>query len=149
MLETLRKIFEYDGWALDRSIETVEASDHGKAADLITHVVLAEKIWLLRLRGEDSSAVAPFQDLSLRQAIQLASEIHLQFAEYLRSLTEADLHSLVTYKNTKGVEFTTPVLDILLHVGLHSTYHRGQIAWLVRDGGGTAVNTDYITFTRL
>lgn len=149
MLETLRKIFEYDVWALDRSIETVKASDQRKAVDLIAHILLAERIWLLRLKGEDSSAVAPFQDLSLEQAIQLASDIHKQFAEYLRSLTEIDLLSQVTYKNTKGVEFTTSVLDILLHVGFHSTYHRGQTAWLVRDGGGTAVNTDYITFTRL
>lgn len=149
MLETLRKIFEYDVWALDRSIETVKASDQRKAVDLIAHILLAERIWLLRLKGEDSSAVAPFQDLSLEQAIQLASDIHKQFAEYLSSLTEIDLLSQVTYKNTKGVEFTTSVLDILLHVGFHSTYHRGQTAWLVRDGGGTAVNTDYITFTRL
>jgi uncharacterized damage-inducible protein DinB len=41
------------------------------------------------------------------------------------------------------------VKDILTHVGLHGVYHRGQIALLARQGGGTAVATDYIIYTRL
>jgi uncharacterized damage-inducible protein DinB len=34
-------------------------------------------------------------------------------------------------------------------VGLHGVYHRGQVALLVRQGGGTASPTDYIIFTRV
>jgi uncharacterized damage-inducible protein DinB len=37
----------------------------------------------------------------------------------------------------------------LMHVALHGAYHRGQIAQVIRQGGGEPVNTDFITFQRL
>ena len=39
--------------------------------------------------------------------------------------------------------------EILMHVAFHSAYHRGQIALLLRQAKNNALNTDYITFTRL
>jgi uncharacterized damage-inducible protein DinB len=44
--------------------------------------------------------------------------------------------------------FRSQISDILLHVALHSSYHRGQIAAAVRAAGVTPVNTDFITFAR-
>jgi uncharacterized damage-inducible protein DinB len=40
------------------------------------------------------------------------------------------------------------VEDVLLHVALHGSYHRGQIAAAVRAAGGEPVNTDFVTWTR-
>jgi len=31
---------------------------------------------------------------------------------------------------------------------MHGCYHRGQVAMLIRDGGGTPAPTDYIAFVR-
>ncbi|NIP57628.1 MAG: damage-inducible protein DinB, partial [Gemmatimonadetes bacterium] len=45
-------------------------------------------------------------------------------------------------------EFRTPIGEILLHVLLHGSYHRGQIALRMRDVGEEPVNTDLITFVR-
>ena len=39
--------------------------------------------------------------------------------------------------------------DILTHLGMHSHYHRGQIAILVRRAGSTPAVTDFIVFRRL
>lgn len=63
-------------------------------------------------------------------------------------LSEADLGAVVRYRNTKGEEFATPVIDILTHVVVHGAYHRGQIAKALGRAGTRAVNTDYITFAR-
>jgi uncharacterized damage-inducible protein DinB len=52
------------------------------------------------------------------------------------------------YRNSAGVPFHTSVADMLAQAALHGSYHRGQIALLVRQGGGTPAVTDYIAFVR-
>ncbi|HEU5359182.1 MAG TPA: DinB family protein, partial [Gemmatimonadales bacterium] len=54
----------------------------------------------------------------------------------------------VTYRNSAGLEFTSTVEDILLHVALHGAYHRGQVARALREGGAVPNATDYIAFIR-
>jgi uncharacterized damage-inducible protein DinB len=40
------------------------------------------------------------------------------------------------------------VEDILLQIFLHGTYHRGQVALLLRQGEATPAPTDYIAYVR-
>jgi uncharacterized damage-inducible protein DinB len=149
MLDLFRKIFAYDEWAIERSLGSIDTSSESKALDLLSHILLAEKIWLARLNGEDSSAIPTFQQLSKEVCEETAVQLHRDYLDFIDRLLETDLDRSIVYKNTKDIEFTTPIREILMHVGFHGVYHRGQIALLVRDGGGTAVNTDFITFTRL
>jgi uncharacterized damage-inducible protein DinB len=148
MLDFYRKLFSYDEWAIARSLGTIDPVTESQAK-LLSHILLAEKIWLMRLRGEDPSSVPTFQEFSLEECRRMADELHAGYVDFIDSLTPNDLERSITYKNTKGDEFTTPINEVLTHVGLHGAYHRGQIAWLVREGGGTAINTDFITFTRI
>jgi uncharacterized damage-inducible protein DinB len=41
------------------------------------------------------------------------------------------------------------VEQIMIHLVNHSSYHRGQIAMLLRQNGFEPVNTDYITYDRV
>lgn len=116
---------------------------------MLSHILSAEKIWLLRLRGEDSWGVKVFEEFTLKECARLSDELHREYRAYLDLLTEDSLDTILAYKNTKGVEFRTSIKDILTHVAFHGAYHRGQIALLVRQGGGRAVPTDHINFTRL
>jgi len=148
MLEFLKKLFAYDEWAIARSLGSIDPSGESKAKLLLSHILLAEKIWLTRLHGEDSSSIPTFEEYPREKCQEMAVELHRGYVEFIGALTETDLTRPITYKNTKGEEFTTPIGEILAHVGLHGVYHRGQIAWLVREDGGTAVDTDFIIFTR-
>jgi uncharacterized damage-inducible protein DinB len=149
MKEFLLRLFDYDEWAISQSLSSLEAPDNPEAQLMLSHVLSAERIWLIRLKGEDSSGVKVFEGFSLEECARMAGELHTGYAEFIDSLAEEDFGRVLTYKNTKGVEFSTSIGDILTHVGLHGMYHRGQVALLVRQGGGTAVSTDYINFTRL
>ncbi|MGH9820108.1 MAG: DinB family protein [Pyrinomonadaceae bacterium] len=149
MLDYFRRLFAYDEWAIARSLGSIDGSVESEAKLLLSHILLAEKIWLVRLSGKDSSTVRTFEQLPINECEKMAADIHQWYVEFIDSLAEPDLDRPITYKNTKGVEFSTPIREILTHVGLHGVYHRGQIAWLVREGGGTAINTDFITFTRI
>ena len=56
MLETIRRLIAYGGWANARILTAVSPSlrHHQKALHLITHLLVSERIWLLRLKGEDT-----------------------------------------------------------------------------------------------
>jgi len=149
MLEYFRRLFAFDDWATKRSLSFLRDHPNVKALTALSHVLLAQKIWLLRLHDQDSSSVPTYKHQSLEACETMAIEIHNGYVEFLNGIQESGLDRSITYKNTKGVEFQTSIRDILMHVALHSVYHRGQAASFVRTGGGEPLNTDYITFTRL
>src|ERR1700730_10036313 len=150
MLEKIHKLFNYDKWAIDRILGSFKSNSamNQRALNLLAHLLLAEEIWLLRLKGIDTSKINKSPELSVRECESLAIELNAAYAEFLSSLKDGDLGSAVTYKNFAGKEFQTPLQDILMHVALHGVYHRGQIALVVRGEGGKPVDTDFITFVR-
>ena len=137
------------GWADERVIGALAEcpAAQAEALPLLSHLLAAEHVWLVRLeRRTASRSVWPTLTLSECQA--LAAENAAGYAGFLNRLSDADLTEVVQYKNTKGLEFATPVIDILTHVVIHGAYHRGQIAKALGRAGTPAVETDYIVFVR-
>lgn len=148
MLDYIMLLFYYDNWANSRVIGSLNGAQDSKALAPFAHLLLSEQIWLFRLIGRDTSTINKSQELSLADCENLSDELNQTFDSYLDSVPDADLEPLVTYKNSKGAEFQTSIRDILTHVVLHSAYHRGQVAKILREEGHTPADTDYITFTR-
>ena len=149
MLDKIKRLFEYDNWALTQEFAALENAHDKAAIAVLGHILAAKEIWLVRLNGKDSSAIDTHPALSLDECRMLANELKNGFNKFLSSLNNAHLHTAITYKNTKGKEFITPIGEVLMHVAFHAAYHRGQIALLLRQAQNTPINTDYITFTRL
>jgi len=145
----LRRLFQYDRWASGQSLPSVYYPMNTEALRVMAHILNAEKIWLMRLHGEDSSGVPVFRERSIAECEELGEELYAGYLEFIDSLAEEDIDKLINYKNTKGEAFQTSIKDILTHVAFHGAYHRGQAALLVRQEGGTAAPTDYIIFTRV
>lgn len=78
---------------------------------------------------------------------QITELAHL-WREYVAQLSPAGLSERVAYKNSKGEPWNSTVEDVLTHVVLHSAYHRGQIASLMRAAGEQPAYTDYIHAVR-
>jgi uncharacterized damage-inducible protein DinB len=68
--------------------------------------------------------------------------------KYLLALSENNFQKKISYKNSKGVDFTTSVEDLLTHVAFHGIYHRGQIMLLMRNSGKDVAATDYAMYMR-
>jgi uncharacterized damage-inducible protein DinB len=136
----------YDEWANSRALEALKGARGRAAVAPLAHLLASEKIWLMRLRGEDTSAVDKSPDLSREECEALAVEMREGFASYLGSLGEDGLASVVVYRNFRGTEFRTPVFEVLTHVAMHGAYHRGQVARALRAEGARPADTDYITF---
>lgn len=150
MLATLSQLIAFGTWANSRILASLRstARHHKKPLHLLAHLLVSERIWLLRLRGEDTSTINKSPELSNAECEDLANRNQLEYSAFLASLGEADLNSPITYRNFKGTKFNTPIKEILMHVILHGTYHRGQIALAMRDDGDVPVDTDFITFVR-
>jgi uncharacterized damage-inducible protein DinB len=66
-----------------------------------------------------------------------------RWRQYLDERKEADLARVASYKNSKGEAWSSRPDDILMHVIMHSGYHRGQIASDMRTAGLTPAYTDF------
>ena len=71
-----------------------------------------------------------------------------RYESFFADLTEEKLDTTATYKNSKGLEFTNTLREILTHVFFHSVHHRGQIIQLIRAAGETPPYIDFIGFLR-
>lgn len=151
MRDHFLRLFEHVGWGNTRVLDLLSTSPAARQPQvmrILSHLVAAERVWLLRLRGEDAARQAIWPELSLDEIQRLAAENAAGYARLLAEIDDERLASRTTYANSAGVVFETVVSDILTHVALHGSYHRGQLASLVRAAGAEPVNTDFITFVR-
>jgi len=149
MPDHLDRLFAHLTWADRRTLQSLReaASPPPKAASLYAHVLSAEHLWLARLTGK--VPVHPvWPDLSLQECVGLSARNEAAYGDFLRGLDAAALARDVAYVNSAGQPFVSKVEDILLHVCLHGTYHRGQVALLLREAGGAPQGTDYIAYVR-
>jgi uncharacterized damage-inducible protein DinB len=146
----LRKLFDYDLWGNREALGSLEAL--GEAAEwprrLFCHVIGAQRIWLSRFETPDHPSVDAWSQLTLAECRDSVEELHRRWTGLLNQLTPEKLASDLVYRNTKGVEFRTPIEDVLMHLVMHSAYHRGQVAAAVREAGGVPAATDYVVYVR-
>ncbi|HEU5186350.1 MAG TPA: DinB family protein [Gemmatimonadaceae bacterium] len=144
----IRRLLAHMEWADERVLESLRQPDiPQRAVDLYAHVLGVEHRWLSRLE-QRVPAVAVWPELTLDECERLARENRRTFRAYLDGLTSAQLQQTIHYVNSAGQDFDGLVEDILLHVAMHGSYHRGQVTLLVRDAGARPEPTDYIGFVR-
>lgn len=146
MLEMLLRFFEFDGWANQETLHSLETltSPPERAVALVAHIAATERVWLERaLSVPQSVAVWPQWSLS-----ETAKQLTDVLGEWARLIATDDLSREFAYTNTKGQEFRNRLSDVALHVAFHGVYHRGQIAVLVRQQGGEPAYTDFIQGVR-
>jgi uncharacterized damage-inducible protein DinB len=66
----------------------------------------------------------------------------------INGLKEADYEDVIHYQNSKGDKYQNTIRDILLHIINHSTHHRAQIAFILRQQGNPPPISDYIFYKR-
>lgn len=149
MREEMRRLFAHMRWADERALEALRGAPAASAEALrvYAHVLGAEHTWLSRLRGEPAR-VAIWPTLGVEECAALARENADGYDAFVDSLGPDDFGREVEYRNSAGDEFRTRIGDILLHVALHGSYHRGQVAMALRQGGAVPLPTDYIVFVR-
>ena len=149
LLEQFRKNFEYDHWANGLYLKALEEmpSPPEKAVKLLAHMVFAKGVWLARVLKEDLSGFRdPHPNYTLAESRQKFDVLHEKWKAYLGSLTSEGLEVTFIVPNTQGKLSEHKVQNVIMQVINHGTYHRGQLATLVHQGGGARPGTDYINY---
>jgi uncharacterized damage-inducible protein DinB len=145
LVEHLQRLFVYDDWANREVLAVLQKAETvpARSLKLVSHVLSAERLWLERLQQQKQTHPV-WPDFTLQECETEAAELPGLWKSYLDAPREAGLSRLVNYKNSKGEAWTNRKDDILLHVIMHSAYHRGQIATDMRAAGFTPAYTDFI-----
>ena len=145
----INRLYEHVWWADAEAGKALMAMSFAPSefVELYAHILGAELIWLDRIEGQKRS-IAVWPDATIEACLQLAAKSEDRYRAFISSMIEADLKGMIEYKNSAGRRFSSQLEDILVHVALHGSYHRGQIALGIRSGGGIPNPTDYIGFVR-
>jgi uncharacterized damage-inducible protein DinB len=141
MRRNLRRLFTYDEWANGEVLRVLKTSATERSRKLLAHILSAERLWLERIEQRPQT-LPVWPDLTLAQCEKEFADLGAKWKSYLWSAI--DLGRNVAYKNSKGESWNSREEDILLHVIMHSAYHRGQIASDLRAAGFTPAYTDFI-----
>lgn len=150
LLEHLSRQFGYDTWAnreVLSAMRSISESSSQPPLKLLAHILSAERLWLERLRVQ-SQSLPVWPEFTLDHCGKQITELATRWHEYFSQLSLARLSEEIVYKNSKGEPWTSTVQDVLTHVVMHSAYHRGQIAALMRAAGGVPASTDFIHAAR-
>lgn len=145
MVRHLHRLFAYDDWANREALASLKmaGTPPPRSLSFMGHIIAAEWLWLGRLKG-DKKAVLVWPELPLDQCEAQIADLRRLWQDYLKGLTPAKLSQRIAYMNTKGESWANTVEDILVHVVMHSAYHRGQIATDLRASGHIPPYTDFI-----
>ena len=151
MNHLLDRLYQHLAWADREVMEALAKASEppAEALQLLGHILAAERIWLAHIRHEEPAGLTVWPESpTLDQCRQRLAENRAGYQALVATLQDADMEAPVAYRTTHGESFENNLEDILLHVALHGTHHRGQIAALARRAGLDPARTDYIMFVR-
>lgn len=141
-----QKLFEHEHWAnlkvLESFMEARQTSD--RTYEIVSHMAAAQKIWIERINGttSDTKVWEIFEKDALKDLFDT------NYAALQQLLLHDDFDRIVSYHNSRGEQHSSLVGDILTHMALHSSYHRGQVILLIKGQVEKLPATDYIFYYR-
>ena len=164
-VDDIQLLFEYDRWANNRVLQAASAlsveqftRDLGgsfrSVRDTLLHIIGGEWGWLTywRAPSHDAALLADLwdrHDALFRPdgfpnvgALRLKwAEVEKEQTEFVDCLTDEALRKMLPIHKTQ-----MSLAHLMQHLANHSTYHRGQIAHMMRQLGAKPVATDFHAF---
>ncbi len=139
-------LLRYDLWANDIVAEVLKINDLsiGRPIELLSHIINAEVLIMGRIRGE--KFFDPFMVRSIEENTKLLKSINAEWKEYINNLEESEFDNSIGYVNIRGERVTAKIWEMFMHMINHSTYHRGQIASMLRKMNLNPPITDFMSF---
>ena len=142
----LIELLQYKAWADQELMQCLcDNQDHLtselliKSVRLMNHIHVVDCIFASHLSGKNHSYSSTNTDATpkvevLNWTMQETNQILL---ESIQGLDESEMHSRINFQFTDGDRGSMTPVEMLLHTGVHSTYHRGQVSQMLKDAGIT------------
>jgi uncharacterized damage-inducible protein DinB len=150
MNELLLSLIDHMRWADTIVAESLQRSTppDPEAARLFAHIASVEHLWFARIEGRAAAHAVWPDAMTPARAAALAAEHADLYQRLVDGASAEQLARRVAYRNSAGRDFHSRVSDIVTHVAMHGSYHRGQIARRLRSAGFEPPYTDFIQYTR-
>lgn len=158
MKDDLFSLYAYNDWANARTVASVRTlAPEPYTRELgggwpsiratFVHLASATNAWGERMQGRDATVLPTESEVpDVEAAAALLEAGRTKLAAFLETLTEERMRGPFTWKNLKGEERSAPLWVVLRHVVNHASYHRGQIASMVKRVGGKPISTDMVVW---
>ena len=159
-IEDLTELYAYNGWANQRVRNSIQNLDpevfkrdlgasFGSLQGTVAHLVSAQWNWLRRWNGQSASRPLPEEAFaSPREANRRWVEVDRALAGFVEGLDAAGLQRSIALATPRGSRYSSPLRRAMLHVVNPSSYHRGQIAAMLRQVGAVPQATDLMLYYR-
>ncbi len=154
----LTDLLAYNRWANHQYLDVIaRISDEqftrklggsfGSVRDTLVHLAWAEWLWAKRWQ-KSSPQVRAIPDQfptveSIRMYLKDVEEAQIRVFSH----GEADLRTVrIRYTNLKREEWEYTLEQMVYHLMMHSAYHRGQLATLLRQLDVVPPTTDYLVY---
>jgi uncharacterized damage-inducible protein DinB len=113
---------------ISRNIDRLSGEEASILLRILDHIHVVDRIFQHHLQGVPHSFQAPRSDRipALDALANSATEVDDWYGSYVGRLTEEDLQQPVDFVFTSGTPARMRRSEIILHVCLHGTYHRGN-----------------------
>jgi uncharacterized damage-inducible protein DinB len=111
----------------------------------LVHLAGATRAWAERFDGRDATALLAVDEVPfLADAARMLNDADARISTFLATLGPERLPAPLTWRNLKEEQKAAPLWAVLRHSVNHASYHRGQIAAMLRRLGGRPVATDLV-----
>jgi uncharacterized damage-inducible protein DinB len=157
-IDALRELVQHMEWAdamVWRSVLAHEgARTDARLRDLLTHLHLVQRLFLMVWRNESLLPIQSFGDFAeIANLRERATSYYPDARAFLGTLDAAALTRPILMpfvpeqEKRLGTTFAVPTLgQTIFQVTSHSTYHRGQVNARLREVGGEPPLVDYIAW---
>jgi len=150
-------LYAYNRWANARLLDASSllpdellrrdvASSYRSIFETLRHIAWGEWLWLGRWQEQAPAGRNPLFCADLTALRPRWSEIERDQSQFISGLAPLDLDRSVSYENPAATRWTYSLRHMLHHVVNHSTYHRGQVAGMLRQAGTTPPATDFLLY---
>lgn len=115
-----------------------------RALLLISHILNAQNIWTCRILATHPQ----YERFQVHTPDQLMSISNKNTSDLKLIFDTRPMDQEIQYSTSAGDGYINTVEEILHHVVNHSTYHRGQVALLLREAGIDPPVTDLVFLKR-
>jgi len=163
--EDIHLLYEYDRWANARALQSASTltaeqftrdlrGAFGSVRDTLVHIIGGKWIWLAYWQNPPSCPASVAELTARRDSLfnpaifpdvaavhSKWTEIEEEQTEFLSCLTDESLERMLPFRATR-----VRLMHLMQHVANHSTYHRGQVALMMRQLGAEPLATDFHVF---
>jgi len=153
MIQPYSQLIEIKRWAdrglydlIGRNIDRLTTEDASFILCILDHIHAVDRIFQHHLQGVPHTFRAPRSESApeFRALANSAREVDDWYASYVHGLVERDFGQTVDFAFTSGKRARMQRGEVILHVCLHGTYHRGNAGALLQLRG-IPPNRDSIT----